>query len=160
MQDCQANQIISPGADRLKAEHLMAKALEQAADAIVITDSTGKIQYVNPAFTRMTGYSAEEAVGQKTNILKSGSQSPQYYEDLWMTIRAGRPWHGELINRRKDGTLYTEEMTITPVRDSGGEHTGYIAIKQDVTDRRAADEARRFLEIGRASCRERGQTSV
>ena len=92
-------------------------AVEQAADGIVITDTDGKIQYVNPAFTAMTGYTSEEAVGQHTRILKSGRQPAAFYEELWNTIRSGRVWHGELINRRKDGTFYTEEMRITPVRD-------------------------------------------
>ena len=120
-------------------------AVEQAADGIIITDTCGKIQYVNPAFTAMTGYSSEEALGQHTRILKSGHHSAAFYEELWKTIRCGRIWHGELINRRKDGTFYPEEMRITPVRDSNGEVVSYIAIKQDVTERRAAEEARRLL---------------
>jgi len=120
-------------------------AVEQAADGIIITDTGGKIQYVNPAFTAMTGYSSEEAVGQHTRILKSGRHTAALYEQLWNTIRSGEVWHGEIINRRRDGTLYTEEMRITPVRDSCGEVVSYIAIKQDVTERRAAQEAQRFL---------------
>ena len=120
-------------------------AVEQAADGIVITDTDGKIQYVNPAFTAMTGYTSEEAVGQYPRILKSGLETAEFYEELWNTIRSGRVWHGELINRRKDGTFYREEMRITPVRDSKGEIVSYIAIKHDVTERRAAEEAQRFL---------------
>ena len=120
-------------------------AVEQAADGIVITDTAGTIQYVNPAFTGITGYTSEEAVGRHTRILKSGCQSRAFYEELWSTIRSGRVWHGEIINLRKDGTLYPEEMRITPVRDSDGEIVSYIAIKHDVTERRAYDEAREFL---------------
>jgi PAS domain S-box-containing protein len=120
-------------------------AVEQAADAIVITDTGGKIEYVNPAFTAMTGYAREEAVGQYPSILRSGRQSAAFYEELWNTIRSGRVWHGEVINRRKDSTLYTEEMRITPVEDSNGRVIRYIAIKSDVTERRAAEEAQRFL---------------
>jgi PAS domain S-box-containing protein len=120
-------------------------AIQQAAEAIVITDTQATIRYVNPAFTKMTGYSPKETIGKNPRLLKSGSQDPAYYEDLWDTIRAGQVWHGGLVNRRKDGTLYTEEMSITPVRDPGGEIVQYIAIKQDVTDRRAAEEAQRFL---------------
>ena len=120
-------------------------AVEQAADGIVITDTDGKIQYVNPAFTAMTGYTSEEAVGQYPRILKSGLEPAEFYAELWNTIRSGRVWHGELINRRKDGTFYHEEMRITPVRDSKGEIASYIAIKHDVTERRAAEEAQRFL---------------
>ena len=91
--------------------------MEQAADGIVITDAGGIIQYVNPAFIRMTGYTSEEAVGQYPSILKSGRHSADFYEQLWKTIRSGQVWVGELLNRRKDGTFYNEEMRITPVRD-------------------------------------------
>jgi PAS domain S-box-containing protein len=125
---------------------LLATAIEQAGDAIVITDTAASILYVNPAFTRMTGYTAGEAIGQNTNILKSGRQSADYYRDLWTTVVAGRTRHGELVNRRKDGTLYTEEMTITPVRNLDDAVTNFIAIKHDVTHRRAAEEARRASE--------------
>jgi len=120
-------------------------AVEQAANGVVITDTSGKIQYVNPAFTAMTGYTSAEAVGQYPRILSSGRHSAAFYQELWNTIRSGRVWHGELINRRKDGTFYNEEMSITPVRGPDGEIVSYIAIKQDVTGRRAAEEARRFL---------------
>jgi diguanylate cyclase (GGDEF)-like protein/PAS domain S-box-containing protein len=123
----------------------LSRAIEQAAEAIVITDVHANIQYVNPAFVAMTGYRAEEAIGQNTRLLKSGDQNSVYYKDLWQTIAAGEVWHGELMNRRKDGSHYLEEMTITPVRDTRGKITNYIAIKQDVTERRAAEEARRFL---------------
>jgi PAS domain S-box-containing protein len=120
-------------------------ALEQTADGIVIAGTDGKIQYVNPAFTVMTGYTSEEALGQYPRILKSGSQPAALYAELWSTIRSGRVWHGELTNRRKDGTFYREEMRITPVRDSKGEIARYIAIKHDVTEQRATEEAQRFL---------------
>jgi PAS domain S-box-containing protein len=120
-------------------------AVEQAADGIVITDTEGNIQYVNPAFTKMTGYTTEEAVGQHTRILKSGRQPNAFYEELWTTIRSGRVWHGEVINRRKDGACYVEEMQITPVQGADGRINSYIAIKRDVTERRAAEEAQRLL---------------
>ena len=125
---------------------LLITAIEQAGEAIMITDAGARIQYVNPAFTRITGYTAHEAIGQKPNILKSERQNPEYYRDLWVTITAGNIWRGELINRRKDGTYYTEKMTITPVRNSDNAITSYIAIKEDVTDRRAAEEALRNQE--------------
>jgi PAS domain S-box-containing protein len=123
----------------------LAAAIEQTAEAVVITDDKARILYVNPAFTRITGYTAEDALGQNPRLLKSGLQDPEYYRDLWKTIRAGRVWQGELINRRKDGVFYTEEMTITPVRDAAGAISNFIAIKQDVTARKAAEEAQRFL---------------
>jgi len=120
-------------------------AVEQAADGIVITDTDGNIQYVNPAFTEMTGYSREEAVGKNPRILKSGHHAQELYEDLWKTIGAGKIWHGDMINRRKDGTLYSEEMQIAPVRSSTGEVVSFIAIKHDVSDRRSSEEAKAFL---------------
>jgi two-component system, sensor histidine kinase and response regulator len=121
-------------------------AIAQAADAIVMVDSDATIRYVNPAFTRMTGYSAEEAIGQNPRMLKSNRQDPAFYRELWKTIRAGQIWQGELINRRKDGTYYTEEMTITPVTGATGITTGYIAIKQDVSERKRREEAVRQSE--------------
>ena len=121
-------------------------AVEQAADGIIITDLTAKIQYVNPAFTALTGYSSEEVVGQHTRLLKSGLETPACYEELWNTIRSGRVWSGALVNRRKDGSLYDEEMRISPVRDAQGEVVSYIAIKHDVTERKQAAIARQESE--------------
>lgn len=123
----------------------LADAIEQASDAVVITDHQGRIQYINPAFTRMTGYCAQDVVRHSTRILKSGQQAPEFYQDLWNTITSGKIWRGELLNRRKDGALYAEAMTITPVRDSLGAICKYIAIKQDVSEQREALEAHRFL---------------
>jgi PAS domain S-box-containing protein len=123
----------------------LATAVAQVADGVAITDLEGKIQYVNPAFTAMTGYTSAEVIGQHTRILKSGCQAESFYQQLWATITSGEVWHGEMINRRKDGTLYWEEMRISPVRDAKGETISYIAIKRDVTEQRAAREARRFL---------------
>ncbi|MGO9257450.1 MAG: PAS domain S-box protein [Bryobacteraceae bacterium] len=135
---------MSQGSGSIARAGLVA-AVEQAADGIVVTGTDGIIQYVNPAFTAMTGYTSEEAVGQNPRILKSGLQPASLYEDLWNTIRSGRVWHGDLINRRKNGTFYDEEMRITPVEDDHGEIVSYIAIKHDVTERRKAEEAQRFL---------------
>ncbi len=122
---------------------LQSAALEAAANAIVITDSKGNILWVNRSFTAMTGYTKDEIVGQNPRVLKSGKQGEEYYSSLWSTITSGGSWSGELINRRKDGTTYTEEMTITPVthESNGTGRTYFIAIKRDVTERRNADEA-------------------
>jgi len=120
-------------------------AVEQAADGIVVTDTEGDIQYVNPAFTKMTGYSCEEAIGKNPRILKSGRHTPEFYEELWKTVEAGEVWQGDMINRRKDGSLYNEEMRIAPVRSSTGDVVSYIAIKHDVSDRRVAEEAKALL---------------
>lgn len=121
--------------------NLLATAIGQIGEAVVITDTSATIQYVNPAFTKMTGYSSEEAIGQHTRLLKSERQNPAYYQELWKTILAGEVWHGELTNRRKDGTHYTDHMSITPVRDSSGVITNFIAVKQDVTAHRSTEAA-------------------
>ncbi len=121
------------------------EAVEQAGDGIVITDTTGKIQYVNPAFTALTGYTREDILGQNPRLLRSDHNPPRIYDELWTTIQSGKIWVGELINRRKDGTLYHEEMRIAPVHDQNGGVTSFIAIKHDVTQRLAAAEAQRLL---------------
>ncbi len=126
---------------------LQSAALTSAANGIVITDRHGIVVWVNPAFTRLTGYTFDEAVGKNPrDLVKSGAQEQAFYEQLWATIIDGHTWHGELVNRRKDGSLYPEEQTITPVRDATGEITHFIGIKQDLTERRRAEEARRASE--------------
>ena len=123
---------------RMRLQHT---ALNSAANGVAITDREGTILWVNKAFTQTTQYSAEEVIGQNTRILSSGLQPPEFYEDMWQTILAGRPWRGELVNKRKDGSLYTEEMTITPVRATGDAITHFVAIWQDITDRKKAEDA-------------------
>ena len=121
---------------RAAVEHAdLAMAVEQAADGVVITDLKGIIQYVNPAFTRMTGYTSEEAIGQHTRILKSGLMPQERYAELWSAVVSGRVWSGALINRRKDATLYDEEMRISPVHDANGDVVSFIAFKHDITER-------------------------
>jgi PAS domain S-box-containing protein len=115
---------------------VQATALDAAANAIVITDHNGTIQSVNPAFTALTGYTAQEAVGQNPRILKGGNHDEAFYRNLWQTISSGQVWRGEVTNRRKDGSLYPEEMTITPLRNADGTIARYIAIKQDITARK------------------------
>jgi diguanylate cyclase (GGDEF)-like protein/PAS domain S-box-containing protein len=131
-------------AERKSAEDrllLQAAALQAAANSVVITDVTGKILWVNSAFTRTTGYRAEEVQGQNPRLLKSGKHDDSFYANLWKTITSGEVWHGEVTTRRKDGSLFEEEMTITPVRAASGEITHFVAIKQDVTARKAIAEA-------------------
>jgi diguanylate cyclase (GGDEF)-like protein/PAS domain S-box-containing protein len=127
--------------------NLQAAALKAAANAIVITDFHGTIIWVNHAFTAMTGYSEEEVLGKNPRLLKSGEQSDNYYAEMWSTISSGKVWKGEIVNRRKDGTTYTEEMTITPVTQGVGNaaDTHFIAIKQDITQRKAAEKQAQFL---------------
>src|SRR5581483_6554205 len=123
----------------------LAAAINQVGQAVVITDRHGTILYVNAAFTEMTGYTVQDAIGATPHLLHSSQQDSEYCRQLWMTLTAGRNWHGELINRRKDGSLYKEEMTIAPVLDSAGEIVRYVAVKQDVTARRRDEEKLRFL---------------
>ena len=133
------NGIASDISERKEAEEaleLQDTALRAAANAIMITDREGNIVSVNQAFCQFTGYSAEEAIGKKPSILKSGKQSLSFYQDLWKTVLAGKVWKGEVENKRKDGSLYTEELTITPVRNASEEITHFIAIKQDVTEQK------------------------
>ncbi|GIV62719.1 MAG: hypothetical protein KatS3mg045_0058 [Bellilinea sp.] len=125
---------------------LQATALEAAASVVVITDRDGRIEWVNPAFTQVTGYSPAEVIGQNPRILQSGRHDRAFYENLWNTILAGQVWRGEIINRRKDGELYTEKVVISPVRNEEGEITHFIAIKEDITEQRRAEEAARESE--------------
>jgi len=133
---------------RAEAENfLLATAIEQAAETVVITDRDAMIQYVNPAFSRNTGYARREAIGRNPRVLKSGQHDAKFYQQLWATLTAGRLWHGEFTNRRKNGTLFLEEATIAPVRDASGAITNYIAIKSDITERKRGEMALRESEF-------------
>jgi PAS domain S-box-containing protein len=128
---------------------LQVAALSAAANAIAITDRSGLIEWVNPAFSELTGYTSAEAVGKNPrDLVKSDQHDPAFYKNLWDTILSGRVWRGEMVNRRKDDSLYTEEQTITPVLDLQGEISHFIAIKQDITERkRAEDEFRQSAQM-------------
>ncbi len=120
--------------------HLQSIALQAAANAIVITNQDGIIEWINPAFSTLTGYSLAEASGKNpSELLSSGRHDIAFYQALWETILAGRIWRGELINRRKDGSLYPEEQTITPVYDKQGQIQHFVAIKQDISERKIAE---------------------
>ena len=134
--------------------NLQAAVLEATANAIVITDTQGKIEWVNPAFTSFTGYSLEEAVGKlPRELIWSGKHDTAFYQEMWKTITAGLVWQGELTNRRKDGTLYTEVQTITPIRDSTGVIKHYAGVKLDVTEQRKLEQeliqAQKIESVGR-----------
>lgn len=118
----------------------LASAMEQTADTIVITSLDGVIEYVNAAFEKTTGFGKEEAVGQTPSLLKSGQQDAAYYAKLWTTLKNGDVFRGTLVNRRKDGSLYHEEKTITPLRDAEGNITHYLAAGRDITERLKAQE--------------------
>jgi two-component system cell cycle sensor histidine kinase/response regulator CckA len=111
----------------------LATAVEQTADTIVITNKDGIILYANPAFETTTGYTREEAIGQNPRILQSGKQDPEFYQQMWAILNRGEVWRGHFINKRKDGKLYEEEASISPVRDATGKVVNYVASKHDVT---------------------------
>lgn len=119
---------------------MFASAVDQTADAVMITDPRGAVEYVNPAFTRMTGYTAEEVRGHTPRLLRSGQHDTGFYERLWQTISRGDVFHEELINRRKDGALYWEQITIMPLRDERGRIAHFVATGRDITEQRRADE--------------------
>lgn len=119
---------------------LLRAALEAAANAVIITDRSGIIEWTNHAFTELTGYTAQEVIGKTPRMLRSGKHDPEFYRRMWETILSGQVWSGEVVNRRKDGTLYSEEMTITPVRSTGKNAIiRFVAIKQDITARKALE---------------------
>ncbi|HKI31570.1 MAG TPA: PAS domain S-box protein [Gemmataceae bacterium] len=131
-------------AERQRAEgqlRQLSRAVEQSACSVVITDCSGVIEYVNPKFVEVTGYTSEEAIGQNPRLLKSGRHPPEFYKELWATITSGREWRGEFCNRRKDGSHYWESACISPVRDSAGIITHFVAVKEDITARKRTEEA-------------------
>jgi len=132
----------------------VSKAVEQSPALIVITNVNGKIEYVNPKFVQVTGYSADEVIGKNPRFLKGGTTSREFYERMWATLRAGNEWRGEFRNRKKNGDTYWEAASISPIRDAIGTITHYVAVKEDITDRKAADDALRHSEamMARAQC--------
>ena len=135
---------------RMRAEEalrLRDSALEAAANAIVITDAEGRIEWSNASFARQSGYTEDEVLGKNPRLLKSGIQDEAFYRELWATITSGEVWRGEIVNRRRDGGFYPEEMTITPVRDPEGAIRHFVAVKQDIAERKKAETA---LEQSRA----------
>jgi PAS domain S-box-containing protein len=130
---------------------LQAHALESAANAIAITDDQGNILWANPAFSTLTGFPLEEALGENPRFLKSGQHDEAFYKQMWDTILTGDVWQGEIVNKRKDGALYTEEMTIAPLISDDGQITNFVAIKQDITERKETEEvAKQHVERLRA----------
>jgi PAS domain S-box-containing protein len=129
--------IIHDITERKKTEEELRRlsiAIEQAAEDVIITDPEGIIQYVNPAFEKITGYSRSEAIGQNPRFLKSGVQTPSFYKNLWKTIKGGNIWTGRITNRRKDSKLIHEDATISPLLNSEGKLTGYVSLKRDITE--------------------------
>jgi phosphoserine phosphatase RsbU/P len=132
------------------AVRMLSHAVEQTADAIYITDHDGIIQYVNPGFEHMTGYARAEVLGHTPGLLKSGLHDAAHYRGLWRALLAGQVFRGTMINRRKDGSVYYAEMTITPTRAPGGAITHFVAVGKDMTDRRTRQEQELELGLARA----------
>lgn len=131
--------VVNDISNRKKAEEQIAKlskGIDNSPTAVVITDREGIIEYVNNRFVYETGYTQQEAIGQTPRILKSGYHPPKFYEDLWNTIKSGKNWSGEIYNVKKDGTFYWESATITPIMNSNNEITHFIALKEDITERK------------------------
>lgn len=124
----------------------LARAVEASSSAVVITDRHGCITYVNPKFTEVTGFTAEEVLGRNPRLLKSGEMPPEAYSSMWETIAGGGEWRGEFHNRRKDGSQYWEFASISPVVDEAGEITHFVAVKEDITARKLAERALRESE--------------
>ena len=122
-------------------------AVEQSPVSVVITDPAGNISYVNPKFTECTGYSADEVVGKNPRILKSGYSTPDVYHGMWATIKAGKTWHGEFCNKKKNGEIYWEAATITPITNRAGGITHFLAVKEDITERRRAEKEFRLTQF-------------
>ncbi|PYE49389.1 sensor histidine kinase [Deinococcus yavapaiensis] len=136
--------------------HKLSSALEQTDDPVVITDRDGRIEYVNPAFERLTGYARIETLGQRLTLVRSGEPDPGFNESLWSTLLAGEVYRGEFVNRRKDGTLYHEEQTITPIKDESGRITHFVATGKDVSERKRVEREIRHLNASlEARVRER-----
>jgi diguanylate cyclase (GGDEF)-like protein/PAS domain S-box-containing protein len=123
----------------------LSRAVEQSANAVVITDRQGVIEYVNPCFTKITGYSAEEVLGQTTSVLKSGETHPETYKRLWDTLLSGKEWSGELHNVKKNGEMYWCLEVISPLKDEHGEITHFVAVTEDISERKQTEQTIRHL---------------
>jgi sigma-B regulation protein RsbU (phosphoserine phosphatase) len=134
------------GVDRMQ---LLSTVVEQTADSVLVTGRTGRIEYVNPAFERMTGFTAAEVLGQNPRLLKSGLHAPGFYEELWTTLLGGQPYRGTLTDRRKDGGLFLSEQTITPIFDAHGTLTHLVSVARDVTERIRAAAREASLQLAR-----------
>jgi diguanylate cyclase (GGDEF)-like protein/PAS domain S-box-containing protein len=131
-------------------------AVEQSPAATAITDTDGRIEYVNQRFLDVTGYSREELIGRTPAMIQSGMTPEGIYHDMWQTLRSGRVWQGELLNRKKSGELYWEAETLTPVRDDSGEIVNFVAVKEDITERKRQEEELKLL----ASVFQTGQATL
>jgi diguanylate cyclase (GGDEF)-like protein/PAS domain S-box-containing protein len=128
-----------------KRLRILIKAVEQSPISILVTDSQGLIEYVNPKFSKLTGYTLADLVGQTPRVLKGGFLSPEFYQDLWRTIKAGEEWHGIFHNRTKDGSLVWELASISPIRDKAGVITHFVGVKEDITELKRLQDRTSYL---------------
>jgi len=139
-------QVVSFISERVQAEsnlRLFSRAVEQSISSVIITDTNGVIAYVNPTFLRLSGYTIDEVIGREPSISRSGTTPVEKYQELWQIIKSGEEWHGELLNRRKDGGLYWVSASISPVKNGAGVITHFLAIEEDITERKRIEEALR-----------------
>jgi PAS domain S-box-containing protein len=142
--------ILSNVIDRRRTEERLRKlsqAVEQSPGPVLITDVEGNIEYVNPRFTQVTGYTAAEVLGRNPRLLKSGVHPAEFYADMWSTVASGQDWRSELVNRRKNGELYWEMSSISPLRNAAGEITHFIKVAEDITPRKEAEDSLRELQL-------------
>ena len=125
----------------------LSQAVEQSPVNVIITDLDGNIEYVNRRFSQLTGYTAAEVLGKNPRILKSGHTSDEEYRSLWQTIKAGGEWSGEFLNKAKDGSLFWERALITSIKDEAGRITHFFAVKEDITERKKAEEALQQMRL-------------
>lgn len=125
---------------------ILSRAIEHSPASVVITNPEGTIQYVNPQFCELTGYSFDEAIGQNPRILNAGLQPDEYYRDMWKTISSGQVWNGEFANQKKNGEIFWENASIAPIRDADGKITHFVTVKEDITERKKAEEALQLSE--------------
>ena len=128
-------------AERTAELSKLSEAVEQSPVTVMITDKNGTIEYVNPSFSEVTGYSAKEAIGQNPRILKSGNHPSSFYKELWDTILSGKTWRGEILNRKKNDEEFWESTSISGIKNDKGDITNFVAVKQDITDRKHAEQA-------------------
>jgi PAS domain S-box-containing protein len=155
-------QSISSAQTEKELVHILWQAVDQSASTVVLTDLNGTIKYVNPKFLELTGYSLPEILGKNPRVLNGGNTSPEVYKQMWKTIRRGEKWKGELQNRRKNGQLYWESITISPVRNQGDEVTHFLAIEEDITERKSLEERleESMAELKRSNRELEGFTSM
>ena len=152
--------IVNDITERKKGEDEIKKlntAIEQSPVSVVITDIEGMIQYVNPFFTKITGYSYEEAIGQNPRVLKSGKHDDEFYKNMWDTLTAGKTWEGEIVNKKKNGELYWESALISPVLNENGEITSFIGVKSDITEKKkAVEDLAKAKEVAESATKAKG----